>query len=94
MTAVAPERAAGHKSAAVVAAKADLPVAGILDNMEAANSSKVEVAADTEDVCPEVHAICSNHSWIPTTNRRRLVSKSIGNNRTAIVPQRPRPASV
>jgi hypothetical protein len=91
--AVVPELAAGHRSAAVAAVKADLPVADIRDNTEAANSSKVEVEADKAGVCLEVHTICNNRNPTPNTSPLRLVSKSTGNIHNSIVRRRPRSAS-
>ena len=79
----------------LVAVAAGLPEADNRDNKEAASSSKAGVAVDTADVYPEVHTICSNRNWTPSTKpRHRVVSKSIGNIRRTIAHQRPRPASV
>ncbi len=48
---------------------------------EAATTSNAVAVADRVDVCRvEDRAICSNHSRSPTTSRRLLGSKPIGNN--------------
>lgn len=86
------EEPAAHKLEVAAAVKADLWEADIRDNKEVANSSKAVVEADKVGAFLEVHTICNNRTLIPNTSPLRLVSKSIGNSRSAIAHRRLRAA--
>lgn len=79
---------AARRLAEVEVVQADLPVADILDNTEAANSSKAEVEADTVDVCLEVHATCNSRNLLPTTIHRHPGPKPIGSIDSSIARRR------
>lgn len=89
-----PVPAGVHKLEEEAVEKVVRAVADKLDNKAEANSSTAVVEADTADVFQEVRTICNSRNPIPSTSRRRLASKSIGNIRNTIVRRPLRSASV